>query len=408
MPKADYLWRGAAAALQGVAYWTSGDLESADRSLADAGASLQMVGNIPWVILGTTNLADIQVAQGRLHEAVRTYEQSLQLATEQGEPVWGTVDLYVGMSELHREHDDLEAATQHLLTSKELGEHAGLPEHQHRWYVAMARVKEAQGDLDGALDLLDEAERLYIRGPDPDVRPVAALKTQVWVAQGRLIEALGWARERGPSVDDDLSYLREFEHLTLARVLIARYKSDRTDRSIHEAVGLLERLLQAAEEGERTGSVIEILVLQALAHEARGNPPPALESLERALSLAEPEGYVRIFVDEGEPIRILLRHTAAGGIASTYTRRLLSAFDTPTHRPSTASGHGAPDLVEPLTERETEVLRLISTGMTNREVADQLVISVGTVKRHVTNIHGKLGASNRTQATARANELNLL
>ena len=121
----------------------------------------------------------------------------------------------------------------------------------------------------------------------------------MWVAQGRLGEALGWAREQGLSADDDLSYLREFEHITLARVLLARYKSDREDRSIHEAMGLLERLLQAAEAGERTGSVIEILVLQALAHQAQGDIPAALVPLERALTLAEPEGYVRIFVDEG-------------------------------------------------------------------------------------------------------------
>ena len=409
LPEGDYLGRGTAAAFLGIASWASGDLEAAHRTFADGMASYQMAGNIPWVIMGALVLADIRVAQGRLHEAVRTYEQSLRLATEQGEPVWGTADLYVGMSELHRERDDLEAATQQLLRSKELGEHAGLPENQHRWYVAMARIKEALGDLDGALDLLDEAERLYIRGTNADLRPAAALKTQVWVAQGRLAEALGWVRERGLSVDDDLSYLREFEHVTLARVLIGQYKSDREDRSIHEAVGLLERLLQAAEEGERTGSVIEILVLNVLAHEALGDTPAALVPLERALTLAEPEGYVRIFVDKGEATRNLLRHAAARGIASSYTQRLLSAFDKPTQPVPTASGHpGAPDLAEPLTEREAEILRLISVGMTNQEIADHLFISLSTVKRHIANAYGKLGVSHRTAAVARANELNLL
>ena len=409
LPEDDYLGRGTAAAFLGIASWTIGDLEAAQRTFAHCMASYQMAGNIPWVIMGALVLADIRVAQGRLHEAVRTYERSLRLATEQGEPVWGTADLYVGMSELDRERDDLEAAAQQLLRSKELGEHAGLPENHHRWYVGMARAKEAQGDLDGALDLLDEAERLYIRGPNPDVRPVAALKTQIWVAQGRLAEALGWARERGLSVDDDLSYLREFEHVTLARVLIARHKSDREERSIHEAVGLLERLLQAAEEGERTGSVIEILVLQALAHEAQANVPRALVPLERALTLADPEGYVRIFVDEGEPMRNLLRHAAARGIASSYTQRLLTAFG-PTEQPaSTTSGRpGAPELAVSLTEREAEVLRLVSVGMTNQEISGQLVISLSTVKRHVTNIHRKLDVSHRTEAVARANELNLL
>ena len=180
----------------------------------------------------------------------------------------------------------------------------------------MARVKEAQGDLDGALDLLDEAERQYVESPDPDVRPVAALKTRVWVAQGRLTEALGWTRERGLSAHDDLSYLREFEHITLARVLLARYQSDREERYIHEAMGLLERLLKAAEEGGRMGSVIEILVLQALAHEAQGDSPGALVPLERALPLAEPEGYVRIFVDEGRPMARLLYKALSQGVES--------------------------------------------------------------------------------------------
>ena len=143
------------------------------------------------------------------------------------------------------------------------------------------------------------------------MRPISALKARIWVTQGRLIEALAWARERSLSVDDELSYLREFEHITLARVLIARYKNDPVDGSIHEAMGLLERLLHAAEAGGRIGSIVEILMLQALAHEAQGNIPPALLSLERALTLAEPEGYVRIFVDEGEPMAELLTRIEA-------------------------------------------------------------------------------------------------
>ena len=196
----------------------------------------------------------------------------------------------------------------------------------------MARIREAQGDLDGALDLLDEAERLYVSDFSPNVRPVAASKTRVWVAQGRLGEALDWAREQGLSVEDDLSYLREFEHITLARVLLARYKSDHADRSILEAMGLLERLLKAAEEGGRTGSVIEILVLQALAHQVQGDIPAALMPLEQALTLAEPEGYVRIFVDEGPPMAQLLSEAAAHGIMPDYTGKLLAAFEAEEQR----------------------------------------------------------------------------
>jgi LuxR family maltose regulon positive regulatory protein len=218
LQEGDYYERGTTAALLGLAYWTSGNLEAAHRSFADGLASLQMAGGILIRIGGTVILAYIRIAQGRLHEAVSTYEQSLQRATEQGEPVLrGTAELYMGLSELHRERGDLEAAREHLLRGEALGEQASLPGYEYLWCVAWARMKEAQGDLDGALDLIHEAERLYFRNPISDLRPIAALQTRVWVAQGRLAEALGWVRERGLSADDALSYLREYEHLTLAR-----------------------------------------------------------------------------------------------------------------------------------------------------------------------------------------------
>ncbi|MCI0832315.1 MAG: helix-turn-helix transcriptional regulator [Chloroflexi bacterium] len=409
LPESDYFRRAIPTGILALAYWASGDLEAAHQSLADSRANMQKAGNIISAISGTAIVADIEMTQGHLHKAVSTYERSLQLAAEHGEPVLqGTADLYVGMSELHLEQGDLEAATQHLLKSEELGEQAAHDAYQYRSRVAKARLKEAQGDLNGALDLLDQAERVYTGGVIPDLRPVAALKTRVRVRQGRLTEALGWAREQGLSVDDDLSYLGEFEHITLARVLIARYKSDGEERSIHEAMRLLEHLLKAAEEGGRTGSVIEILVLQALAHEAQGDIAPALVLLERALTLAEPEGYVRIFVDEGDPMRNLLRHATARGIASSYTQRLLSAFDEPAQSVSALVKAAAAELAEPLTGREVEILRLIAAGMRNQEIADQLFISLPTVKRHVANAYGKLGVSHRTEAVARANELNLL
>ncbi len=243
-PEDDHLRRGGAAAFLGLASWASGDLEAAHRMYADGMAHLQMAGNISDAINGAITLADIRIAQGRLREAMRTYEQDCSLQPRSArrqcpegalgtQPVLrGTADMYVGMSELHREHNDLHAATQHLLRSKELGEHTGFPQNRYRWCVAMARLREAEGDLDGALDLLDEAEHLYVSDFSPNVRPVAALKTRVWLAQGRLGEALDWVREQGLSAHDDLSYLREFEHITLARVLLARY-NERPCRALH-------------------------------------------------------------------------------------------------------------------------------------------------------------------------------
>jgi LuxR family maltose regulon positive regulatory protein len=262
--------------------------------------------------------------------------------------------------------------------------------------------------LDGALDLLDEAEGLYVSDFYPNVRLIAALKARVWVAQGRLGEALGWVREQGLSAHDDLSYLREFEHITLARVLLARYKSDREERSVHEAMGLLERLLQAAEEGERTGRVIEILVLQALAHEAQGDSPSALVPLKSALALAEPEGYVRVFVDEGRPMAQLLSEAAARGIMPDYTARLLAEFKAEEQEADESRLPPAQPLAEPLSQRELEILQLISQGLSNREIGERLFLALDTVKGHNRRIFSKLLVQRRTEAVAKARSLNIL
>jgi len=311
--------------------------------------------------------------------------------------------MYVGISELHRERNDLPAALHDLQRSQDLGQHAGLPQNRYRWCVAMARVRQAQGDLAGELDLLDEAERLYISDFFPNVRPISAMKARVWIAQGRLGEALSWASEQGLSPEDNLSYLREFEHVTLARLLLAQYPSERTERSIHQAVGLLDRLLRAADEGQRAGSALEILVLQAVADQMRDNVSAALWPLERALTLAEPEGYVRIFVDQGPPMAALLEAAAERGIAASYVRRLLGAFDK--------GEPGMPvrqDLIDPLSERELDVLRLLATDLDGPDFARQLVVSLNTVRTHTKNIYAKLGVNNRRAAVRRAGELDLL
>jgi LuxR family maltose regulon positive regulatory protein len=400
----DHLGRGAPLGLLGLGHWTSGELEAGHRAYAECVASLQRAGHIADTLGCAVALADIRISQGRLGEAMRTYEQALQRATPQGGPVLrGTADMHVGMSALHRERDDLPAARQQLLRGQELGEHVGLPQNPYRWRVAMARIREAEGDLDGALDLLDEAERLYLGDFFPNVRPVPALRARVLIAQGKLGEAFGWAHEQGLSVDDDLSYLREFEHITLARALLARCKAERPERSLHETIGLLKRLLEAAETGDRTGTVIEILVLQALAHQCSGDIPTALGPLERALTLAEPEGYVRIVVDEGPPMAVLLEAAAARGITPSYVRRLLTAFGT-TEDPTTAHQ----GLIEPLSEREREVLRLLATDLGGPDIARELVVSLNTVRTHTKNIYAKLGVNNRRAAVRRAEELDLM
>ncbi len=412
-PEDDYLRRGGAAALLGLAYWTNGDLAAAQRMYAEGMAWIQRADFISDVIGCALALADITIAQGHLREAARVYARALQLAAEHGTPTMrGTADMLVGMSELYREQNDLHAAFQFLQRSKEQGEHTGLPQNRYRWRAAMARIWEAQGDLDGALDLLDEAERLYVGDFSPNVRPVAASKTRVWVAQGRLDQALAWAQKQGLTAQDDLSYLREFEHITLARILLAHYKSDRADSSFLEIMGLLERLLKAAQEGGRTGSAIEILVLQALAHQAQGELPAALLPLHQALTLAEPEGYIRLFVDEGPIMAQLLQEAAAHGIMPGYTGKLLAAFKTQGQGSASQSlvptSPTSRTLIEPLSQRELDILRLFKTELSGPEIAEELVIALSTVRTHTKSIFSKLDVNNRRAAVKRAAELDLM
>ncbi len=403
-PDQDHLGRAAAAGLLGLASWANGGLEAAHSAYTECLAGLLLAGHVADTLGCAIALADIRLAQGRLSEAMHTYEQALQRTPGPGGSVLrGTADIHVGMSGIHRERDDLPAATEHLQLGRKLGGHNGLPQYQYRWRVAMARIREAEGDLAGAVDLLDEADLLYVSDYFPNVRPVPAMRARVFLAQGRWAAVLGWARERGLSVDDDLSYLREFEHLTLARALVAQHAAERSQPSIRAASTLLERLLRAAEEGGRTGSVIEILVLQALSYYAQGDSPAALAALQRAFMLAEPQGYVRILVDEGPPMAALLRVAAKQGIAPSYVRRLLAAVNKTEDRAPIEQ-----DLIETLSERELEVLRLLGTDLDGPDIARHLIVSLNTVRTHTKHIYEKLGVNNRRAAVRRAEELALL
>jgi len=408
-PEGDHHVRAGASGLLGLAFWGSGDLAGAHQAYSECAAGLLRAGYVADVLGCAIALADIRIAQGRLGEAVRTYEQALQLVSERGGAVLrGTAGLHAGLSELHLERGDTEAAVRHLLTCQELGEHTGLPQHPYRWRVAMARVREAEGDLSGALDLLGEAERRYVSDFFPNVRPVPALKARVWIAQGKYGAALAWARDQGLSADDDLSYLREFEHITLARALVAQYQGERAERAVQQAARLLERLLPAAEAGGRTGSVIEILVLRALVHQALGNGPAALGLMDRAVTMAAPEGYVRVFADAGPAVASLLRAATKQGTRQDYARRLLAAVSGPER--SSAAGRSPADqaLIEPLSERELDVLRLLGSELDGPAIARELMVSLNTVRTHTKKIYAKLAVTNRRAAVRRGAELNLL
>jgi LuxR family maltose regulon positive regulatory protein len=409
-PGEDHYSHAMAAVTLGMAYWSRGELGGAERALSAWIQSCQKVGNIIFAIVSGGYLAEIIDAQGRLREAERTYQQSIQLASTHDQSVRHvTANLYLGLGLLYHEQGDQQSAAQHLQKSGELGAQTALIDWPCRWRLAQARLKVAEGDLDTALDLMDEAKRLFVVNPVPDFSPIDALKAKVYLRQGRLSEALGWARECGLSVNDSLTYVDEFAHITLARVLIARHITEPAAGSIQEAIVLLERLLQAAEAGRRMGSVIEILLVQALARQALEDGSQALALVERAMTLAEPEGYVRIFVDEGEPMRLLIEELSRNRDhpLHDYAVKLLAAFTQPPAAPKPVISQRKSGMIEPLSERELEVLKLLRSELSGPEIARQLVVSLNTLRTHTKNIFNKLGVNNRRAAVRRAEELDL-
>lgn len=408
LPEDEQFWRGAVTAILGIAHWANGELEAAARSVSAGRAQVEQAQDVSAIISMLFLLSEIQRSQGRLQAARRSCEQALAYTKSYNGPLpQGTADVWVGLAELCREQNDLAAAKQHLSHSKALGEHAALVETRHRWYVVNAGIQQAEGDLKGALRLLEEAEQVYTAGPSPEGQPIGALKTRVCLLQGNLADAKRWVEEAGLAVEDKLVYLREFEHITLARVLLAEYRHEGKSITLDQAKRLLDRLLKAAESGGRLGHVIEILILVAMVHETQSNRAEALSAVDQALRRAKPEGYVRVFVDEGKTMRDLLQHISKTDTHADYVDRLLTAFGDPAHSTHNTLGPSSA-LINPLTTREREVLQLIAAGQRNQEIADHLFISLATVKRHIANAYGKLEVRHRTEAVARAKELGVI
>jgi LuxR family transcriptional regulator, maltose regulon positive regulatory protein len=404
-PADDALARAAAGALAGLASWNTGDLAGAQAAYTESIAGLTSVGFLADVLGCTITIGDIRRTQGQLTAALRAYQQALdRTALAPGvQPLRGTADMHVGMAGVLLERNDLEGTREHLAISQRLGEHNGLPQNPYRWRVAMARLREVEGDLDGALALLDEAERLYAGDYAPNVQPVPAVRARLRLRRGELTHAEEWAWERQLSAGDDPSYLREYEHLTLARLLIARHRVEPDTSELGNALSFLERLRAAAERGGRGASVIEVLLLQALAHGAGRDAPAAHTALNNAMTLAQAEGYVRLFVDEGAPMAALLKALSRQPGAPVYARRLLAVTARTGTSPSTP-----PDLVEPLSERELDVLRLLGGDLGGPDIARHLSVSLNTLRTHTKNIYAKLGVTSRRAAVRRGRDLNLI
>jgi LuxR family maltose regulon positive regulatory protein len=412
----DHLARGGAAGFLGLAAWAHGDVSSALTTFTQAVASLHAAGNLVDELSSTVILADMWLAAGRPSAAVRLYQRALQVAEAHGDPVArATADLHVGISEIDREAGDLDSARRHLERAATLGEQGSMAESRYRWFVAMARVADAEGKLPEAVSLLDRAEQLYRPGFFPDVRPIAAMKARVWITDGKLPEAADWARDLGVSATDDPSYLGEFNHLTLVRLLVAQHRTHPDTGMIHQAVVLLDRLHEAAETSGRAGSLVEIRLLQALAQDAQGHRPQALQSLGQAWAQApEPDGYVRLFLDEGAPMVELLRDAEREDLAGEHARRLLSLSVTLDGAPLPGQESGGPrqrlvpPSTEPLTERELQVLRLLDSELSGPQIARELFVSHNTLRTHTKHIFTKLEVTTRRAAVLRARERGLM
>jgi LuxR family maltose regulon positive regulatory protein len=351
------------------------------------------------VIITSANLAHILMEFGQLHQAARIYAEALQMATRpDGQRLPLAAGVYAGMSRVSYEWNHLEVAAQHVHQCLGLCRQWGNADLQAVSYVMLARLEHAQGHPESAQAAMRAAEQLASEQRLSPRRSdwVKSVLARLWIAQGNPERAAQLVQQSGITPDDAIPYLREPEYLTLLRLRLAQGDQD-------AAMALSERLLQKVEAENRVGRVIEILALQSLAWQGKKDMAQALAALEKALRLAQPEEYVRVFLDEGEPMEKLLYQAKSHRMGSGYAAELLTALG----RTSGPTPPPAQPLIEPLTLRELEVLKLIEAGHSNQEIGDRLVISIPTVKRHISNIYAKLGVKSRTQAVSLARELGL-
>jgi len=398
------------------AYLVDGDMTSATEGFVETTvASVRALGNLRTILRSISNLARLQLLQGKLRQAASTIEQVMHLASghRRLQALLNGADYYFILGDLLREWNQLERAKQQLEQGMDLdrGRMTAEAEMITRGYLALARLQQACGQRAQARETLDAFARLCHQSGFAPVLLArgAAVQAQVALAQGNLAAAIGWAETSGVSARDVLSYPREQEYLTLARVRIAQGREQPTGLFLSEAVALLERIGEDAEAKGRMRSALEVLLLRALALQAQGNLAEALAALGRALCLAEPEGFIRLFLDEGTAMVALLRQAHKHQIAPAgYIATLLAASDETTATALDRASRRSSPLLDALTVREREVLRLLINGASNREIAQHLVISVNTVKKHVLNICGKLGVQSRAQAIAQARTLDFL
>ena len=398
IPHEDQYMQAQASSILSATYWASGELDKSFELMSNWVDAAQQADNIVFAVAASFGKADILITQGRLRDAMQVYQTALSLAAEHGVEQH-TAHHHLGLGLLHHEMGEDERAAHHLQKAFEFGRQTTIVDWMYRKSLAQAYLKESEGDLRSALELLDDAQRFYVRTPIPNLRPVEAMQARIHIKQNHLNKAQAWAHQSRLSLQDTPIFLHEFGYLTFARIVLAENQNDQHFQSM---LHMLDVLLQQAESQNRLRSRIDILITQALAFSAKDSAK-ALAALEQALTLAEPEGYLRLFVDEGKPMAELLSKFKSSTLQQ-YANRILAAL-TPSIQ---SSAFIIQPLIEPLSERELEVLRLIAQGLSNQEITQKLVVALSTVKGHNLRIFAKLQAKSRTEAVARARELGLL
>jgi LuxR family maltose regulon positive regulatory protein len=399
LPEGKWFSRSFVALSLGIAHYAGGQPAAAGKALREAIELYRTIGLDYMVQAAMMELGLVLEMAGSLHEAAETFRRALELAPGQDiRPVPIAGMAYVGLAKVHYEWNNLDRALQSARKAVELTELGGFTSTLLSGYARLAEVCLARGDLMAASQALEKADRLVQQRHYPAIAgALAKLRVRSWLVRRDLEAASRWLEDHPPGTGDVPDFAQELEQLAAVRALLALGQPGR-------ALALLRRLQGAAEEAGRVWSLIEILVLQAGALQAEGKDDQALSTLGRALFLAEPEGYVRTFFDEGEPVVRLLRQALTQGIAPHYVSKLLADFG----ESAQATPPAAQALIEPLTERELEVLHLIATGLSNREIAQELVVAVSTVKTHINHIYGKLDVKSRIKAVTKAQALDLL
>ena len=393
-----------------AAEWIRGRLAAAERAFTPRIARWREAGQLTMMAWDCYELGQVQRAQGRLDAAVRTCQQALESPRRRAcPPAPAAGPAYVVLGEVAYQRNELDTALQQVTEGIALCRQFVYTPPLATGLVTLAWIRQARGDHAGARTAINDAGRIA-QGPVALLNPVPAQRARLLLAQGDLAGAAGWMDEQGLTPDDEPSYPCEPEHLVLARVLLAQGRPG-------QALGLLDRLYAAAVAQSRAGSIIEAGALRALALAADGQATAALAALAHALTLACPQGYVRVFADEGPPMATLLGQLiaaqrsgqAAAEVPLGCLARLKRALDAGHAMPAPVRGTAeVPGLVDPLTSRELEVLGMLAAGRSDQAIAGELVVTLDTVKKHVSHLLDKLGATNRTQAVARARELGLI